>query len=63
MGEVLSYIFLVGILYNDIKGNNVVLEDVNGLKRGVLIDFGKVCYVEDVKGNYVYFCWFMDMCR
>lgn len=63
VGEALSHIFSVGILHNDIKGNNVVLEDANGLKRGVLIDFGKACYVEDAKGNYVYFCWFMDTCR
>ena len=63
VGEALSRIFSVGILHNDIKGNNVVLEDANGLKRGVLIDFGKACYVKDAKGNYVYFCRFMDTCR
>lgn len=63
VGEALSHIFSVGILHNDIKGNNVVLEDANGLKRGVLIDFGKACYVEDAKGNYVHFCRFMDTRR
>ena len=50
VGEALSHIFSAGILHNDIKGNNVVLEDANGLKRAVLIDFGKACYIADAKG-------------
>lgn len=56
IGEVLNHLFSVGILHNDIKGNNVVLEDANGLKRGVLIDFGKACYAANAKGMYTFVC-------
>ena len=55
IGEVLNHLFSVGILHNDIKGNNVVLEDANDLKRGVLIDFGKACYAAEAKGVYTLF--------
>lgn len=34
------------------KGNNIVLEDAQGVKRGVIIDFGKVCLIEIAKGVY-----------
>lgn len=52
VGEALTHLFAVGILHNDVKGNNVVLEDTNGLKRGVLIDFGKACSVENARGMF-----------
>lgn len=41
------------------KGNNVVFEDINGLKRGVLIDFGKVCFVENVRGMFDIFLFYL----
>lgn len=55
VGEAISHIFSVDILHNDIKGNNIVLEDANGLKRSVLNDFGKACYIADAKGMYIFY--------
>ena len=50
VGEAINHLFSVGILHNDIKGNNVVLEEVQGEKRGVLIDFGKACSFKNAAG-------------
>ena len=52
VAEALYHIFSVGVLRNDVKGNNIVLEDVQGVKRGVIIDFGKACFIENAKGVY-----------
>ena len=40
----------MGILHNDVKGNNVVMEDSQDMKRGVLIDFDKACFIENARG-------------
>ena len=48
----ISHLFSVGILHSDVKGNNVVVEDTGGVKRGVLIDFGKACSVENATGLF-----------
>ena len=50
VGEALNHIFSVGILHNDVKGNNVVMEDSQDMKRGVLIDFDKACFIENARG-------------
>ena len=50
VGEALAHLSSVGILHNDTQGNNVVLEDAPGVKRAVLIDFGKACYAQNEKG-------------
>ena len=50
VAEALYHIFSVGVLHNDVKGNNTVLEDAQGVKRGVIIDFGKACFTENAKG-------------
>ena len=52
VAEALHHIFSVGVLHNDVKGNNIVLEDAQGVKRGVIIDFGKACFIENAKGLY-----------
>ena len=41
----LSYIHSKNILHNDIKEDNVVLEE----RKGIIIDFGKACYEKDGK--------------
>ena len=52
VAETLSHLFSVGIIHNDLKGNNVVIEDSTNKKRGVLIDFGKACFFESAKGLF-----------
>lgn len=52
VAEALHHIFSVGVLHNDVKGNNIVLEDAQGVKRGVIIDFGKACLIENARGVY-----------
>ena len=38
-----------GILHNDIKGNNVVLENHGDELKAIIIDFGKSCLIRDGK--------------
>ena len=52
VAEALHHIFSVGVLHNDVKGNNIVLEDAQGVKRGVIIDFGKACFTENAKSAF-----------
>lgn len=43
-----------GILHNDIKGNNVLVERSSEGKRCILIDFGKACTFQQSKGMLDY---------
>jgi len=52
VAEALHHIFSAGVLHNDVKGNNIVLDDAQGVKRGVIIDFGKACFTENAKGAF-----------
>lgn len=49
-GAALHHIHLAGVLHNDLKANNVVVEECSGEKRPVLIDFGKACTIQSAKG-------------
>ena len=51
-GEALIHIHSIGILHNDLKGNNVVLEDTHGKKKSVLIDFGKAVHINKTTGQF-----------
>lgn len=49
--EVFFYVYKIGFVYNDIKGNNVVLDNRDGIKYNfILIDFGKSLLVIGFKG-------------
>lgn len=48
--EVFLYIYSGGVLYNDLKANNIVFEErENWLVNLVILDFGKVRFASDVK--------------
>jgi serine/threonine protein kinase len=40
-----------GILHNDIKSNNIVIEEKHGRVCPVLIDFGKATLMNESKGK------------
>ena len=44
-----------GILHNDIKGNNFVIEDNSHRNKPVLIDFGKATLIAKSEGMYCFF--------
>ena len=45
----LCYIHNIGILHNDIKTDNIVLNGSPSQIRCVLIDFGKTCFISQGK--------------
>ena len=50
----LSYIHNNGYLHNDIKGNNIILDDTrSGDVQAYLIDFGKACHQTKCKKYYL----------
>lgn len=49
MASAVQYIHLKEILHNDIKGDNIVLDNRQSGVCSVLIDFGKGCFVSDAK--------------
>ena len=49
VGEALQHIHFKGYLHNDLKANNVVLEDRSHLYNPVNIDFGKSTKINDPK--------------
>ena len=48
-GEALQHIHFKRYLHNDLKANNVVLEDRSHLSNPVIIDFGKSTKINDPK--------------
>ena len=51
--EAVHHVHNVGFLHNDIKGNNVVLDNKNGTYNPVVIDFGKSLPMTGLKGPKV----------
>lgn len=51
IGEALKHIHSAGMLHNDLKGNNIVVEDTKGVKKCIIIDFGKACSFDQAKGT------------
>ena len=45
----MNYIHAKGILHNDIKSDNIVLDNQCAHIQSVLVDFGKACYTQDAK--------------
>ena len=52
--DAIMHIHQSGILHNDIKGNNVVVEKSNAGKHCILIEFGKACTLKQSKGMLIY---------
>lgn len=51
VAEALLHVHKTGFVHNDIKGNNVVLDNRDGIKYNpILIDFGKSLPVTGLKG-------------
>ena len=44
-----KYIHDKGILHNDIKSDNILIDDRSSVSQSILIDFGKGCFVADGK--------------
>ena len=51
--DAIMHLHQSGILHNDIKGNNVLVEKSNRQKRCILIDFGKACTLQESKVVYI----------
>ena len=49
--DALIHIHASNILHNDLKPNNVAIDEIHDVKRCVLLDFGKACFIKDCKGK------------
>lgn len=48
----LSHIHMQGIIHNDLKCNNVVIESIGGIRHAILIDFGKAKTITGANSKY-----------
>lgn len=54
IASAIHHVHLQKIIHNDIKGNNIVIEDNKGIHHAMLVDFGKAKYIQDIKSKYKY---------
>lgn len=49
MVSALKYIHINNILHNDIKSDNIMIDNRSSIPQSILIDFGKGCFISDGK--------------
>lgn len=47
----INHVHESGILHNDVKPNNVAIDEICNIKRCVLLDFGKACFIKECRGK------------